>query len=248
MTSNSVFALVDCNNFFCSCERVFQPALRNKPVVVLSNNDGCIIARSQEVKDMNVPMAAPYFKYKEILQRHQVKVFSSNYQLYGDMSDRIMSLLATFRPAIEFSSIDEAFLKVDNIADIDYEQYALEIRQTISKATDIPVSIGIGSTKTMAKIANNIAKKSMSGVFTMLNNKLSDEVLRQTAIEDVWGVGSKMSLRLKLSGISTAYDLKKSDTMWARKYYKVTGEKIVRELNDISCLDISEFMFRNENI
>ncbi len=241
MRQERIFALVDCNNFFCSCERVFRPDLRNKPVVVLSNNDGCIVARSQEVKDLGVPMAAPYFKYKEVLTKNKVRVFSSNYQLYGDISNRVMSLLKEFSDEIEFYSIDEAFLRLDNIVSINYEKYAKEIRQKIIKCTDIPVSIGIGKTKTLAKIANDIAKKSNSGVFVMLNDKLKDEVLKQTKVEDIWGVGFKTAQKLKLSSIQSAYQLMVKDTMWMRKYYKVTGEKIVRELNNISCFEIEDF-------
>lgn len=238
---NFVFALVDCNNFYCSCERAFDPSLEKRPVVVLSNNDGCIVARSQEVKDLGVPMAAPYFQYKNLLKRHKVKVFSSNYQLYGDMSARIMNILADFSADVEFYSIDEAFLRLDNMGNINYEEYCQKIRQFIKKSTGIPVSIGIGSTKTLAKIANIVAKKSPAGVFSILNEKLCDEVLKNTEIKNIWGIGSSLAIRFRNVGIDNAYQLKKVDTMWVRKYYTVVGERLVRELNGISCLEITNF-------
>ena len=244
----TVFALIDCNNFFCSCERVFRPDLRDRPVAVLSNNDGCIVARSQEVKDLGVPMAAPYFKYKQLLQQNQVKVFSSNYQLYGDMSNRVMSILSKFSFDIEFYSIDEAFLRLDQIAGIDYQIYAKQIRDTIWKYTDIPVSIGIGRTKTLAKVASNIAKKSESGCCIMLDEDLSDQILKQTNISQIWGVGSRLAEKFRYSNITTAHQLKNVDPKWARKYYTVNGEKMVMELRGMSCLKIEDFKPRKNII
>ena len=238
---NNIFALIDCNNFYCSCERVFNPALEKRGVVVLSNNDGCIVARSQEVKDLKIPMAAPYFQYKNILKQNNVKVFSSNYQLYGDMSARIMNILTNFCPEIEFYSIDEAFVKLNNIANINYEQYCLEIANYIKKCTSIPVSIGIGPTKTLAKIANFVAKKTAKKVVSLIDEQKIDHILKKVAIEDVWGVGKNLALKLRKAGIYYAYDLKKLDTMWARKYLTVVGERMVRELNSISCLEINHF-------
>lgn len=248
MSASAVFALIDCNNFFCSCERIFRPDLRDKPVAVLSNNDGCIIARSQEVKDLGVPMAAPYFKYKDLLKKHKVQVFSSNYQLYGDMSNRVMSILSKFSCDIEFYSIDEAFLRLDQIAGIDYEAYAEQIRNTIKKCTDIPVSIGIGRTKTLAKVAGNIAKKSESGRCIMLDEDFSNQILQQTDISQIWGVGARLAEKFRYSSITTAHQLKNVDPKWARKYYTINGEKMVMELRGISCLEIQDFKPRKNII
>ena len=183
-----MIALVDCNNFYASCERVFCPDLQNKPVVILSNNDGCVIARSNEAKKLGVPMGAPAFKYEAFFKANNIHVFSSNYALYGDMSNRVMNLLATFTPEIEIYSIDEAFLKLEGFANTDLKMYGEEIRKTVTKGTGIPVSVGIAPTKALAKLANRIAKKysaETGGVFVIDSEEKRIKALKWLDIEDV---------------------------------------------------------------
>lgn len=236
-----IFALVDCNNFFCSCERAFNPKLNKVPLAVLSSNDGCIIARSQEVKDLGIPMGAPHHMYKEIIKKHSVNVLSCNFQLYGDMSNRVMNILSQFTPDIEVYSVDEAFLRLDGFKHKDLLVYCEEIRNTVLKCTGIPVSIGIATTKTLAKVANHIAKKSKkSGVFDIRDSNEQKKILERFKIEDLWGVGRKLSMRFRLLGIDTAQKLRCVDTKWIRTHYSVVGERMIRELNGLSCLEISE--------
>ena len=225
----SVYALVDCNNFYASCERVFDPSLRGVPVAVLSNNDGCFVARSDEVKALGVPMGAPYFKYKQLCEDNGVKVFSSNYALYGDMSHRIMTLLADYCEDLEVYSIDEAFLSFDGVGgavksgndeneayDKELEKYALEIKQYIYKCTGVPVSIGIGRTKTEAKLANYVAKYDMrkgkqlyNGVFSLHTkpNSIKQNIYNNTEVEEVWGIGNRSAEKLNKLGIQTVGQL-----------------------------------------
>jgi DNA polymerase V len=239
--ASPIFALVDCNNFFCSCERVFNPKLAKLPVAVLSSNDGCIIARSQEVKDLGIPMGAPYHLYKDKIKSGNVQILSCNFQLYGDMSNRIMSILSQFTPDMEVYSVDEAFLKLDGFKSKDLVKYCEEIRSTILKWTGIPVSIGIGQTKTLAKVANCIAKKSkQKGVFDIRAKEVQHKALESFKIEDLWGVGRKFSVRFRMLGIDTAQQLRNVDTKWIRTHYSVVGERMIRELNGMSCLEISE--------
>lgn len=235
----SIFALVDCNNFYASCERVFNPKLKDKPIVILSNNDGCVIARSNEAKALGVPMGAPYFKYKKICLENKIAVFSSNYQLYGDMSNRVMTSLRELVPMLEIYSVDEAFLKLDDLFSSDLTTYALSIKQKIGQWTGIPVSVGIGPTKTLAKLANFMAKKSNSGVFDLRDEVLCQEVLGKVQVGEVWGVGRNIAARLNSLGIQTAKELRDQDPKYIRKIFGVVGERIVLELRGVSCFSLN---------
>lgn len=235
-----IFALVDCNNFFCSCERVFNPSLQNKPVVVLSNNDGCVIARSQEIKDMGVPMGAPYYKYKDVLSRNGATVFSSNFQLYGDMSHRVMETLRHFTPQMEIYSVDEAFLRLDDIPQDQLFEYGEKIRQTVKQWTGIPVSIGIAPTKTLAKVANYISKK-QNKTFNLCSKETQDSILEKFPVGNIWGIGKNLEEFLLLQGIAYAKALRDMDIRWVRKNLSVIGERLVRELRGFSCAELREF-------
>lgn len=236
-----VFALIDCNAFYVSCERVFNPKLNNKPVVALSNNDGCIIARSKEAKALGIKMGVPLFKVKDIVERENVIVFSSNYTLYADMSRRVMNIISEFTPSIEVYSIDEAFIELTNM-NVDYESYARQMRKVILQYTGIPVSIGIASTKTLTKVANHIAKddESLEGVCSLIQHENLDQVLEDTNVADVWGVGRQLSKKLIANGIFNAKLLKNCEDAWVRKMMSVNGLKTVSELREISCLDLEE--------
>ena len=236
-----VFALIDCNVFYVSCERVFNPKLNNKPVVALSNNDGCIIARSKEAKALGIKMGVPLFKVKDIVERENVIVFSSNYTLYADMSRRVMNIISEFTPSIEVYSIDEAFIELTNM-NVDYESYARHMRKVILQYTGIPVSIGIASTKTLTKVANHIAKddESLEGVCSLIQHENLDQVLEDTNVADVWGVGRQLSKKLIANGIFNAKLLKNCEDAWVRKMMSVNGLKTVSELREISCLDLEE--------
>ena len=202
-------ALVDCNSFYVSCERLFNPKIRNKPVVVLSNNDGCIISRSTEAKTLGIKMGEPYFKAKDIILRNNVYVFSSNYSLYGDLSRRVMRTLKRFNPELEIYSVDEAFLDLSNYPDDEVEDVGKEIRSIVLQWTGIPTSIGIAKTKTLAKVANHIAKKyTKSGVFMFDEEDLIRRALNVFPVEDLWGIGRKHAKRLKDVGIHTALQLR----------------------------------------
>ena len=192
--NQKIFALIDCNAFYVSCERVFNPQLNNRPVVALSNNDGCIIARSKEAKALGIKMGVPLFKVKDIIQKEKVIVFSSNYTLYADMSRRVMNVISEFAPSIEIYSIDEAFIELTGFK-LDYEEYARNLRATILRCTGIPVSIGIGTTKTLAKVANHIAKdnETLGGICSLVDMKNIDNILEQTKVEEVWGIGRQLS-------------------------------------------------------
>lgn len=236
-----VLALIDCNAFYVSCERVFNPKLNNKPVVALSNNDGCIIARSKEAKALGIKMGVPLFKVKDIVERENVIVFSSNYTLYADMSRRVMNIISEFTPSIEVYSIDEAFIELTNM-NVDYESYARHMRKVILQHTGIPVSIGIASTKTLTKVANHIAKDddSLEGVCSLIQHENLDQVLEDTNVADVWGVGRQLSKKLIANGIFNAKLLKNCEDAWVRKMMSVNGLKTVSELREISCLDLEE--------
>ena len=237
--AGQVLALVDCNNFYASCERVFNPKLECQPIVVLSNNDGCIIARSNEAKALGFAMGDPYHLNKQKIRQHNVKVFSSNYALYGDMSRRVMNTLGSHALDMEIYSIDEAFLSLDGFQHRGLSNYAATIRTNVKRATGIPVSIGIGPTKTLAKIANRLAKKlpGTDGVFNLLESDL-DTMLGQVDVGDVWGIGRQWSAWLKGQGIHTALDFKRADPKTIRARMTVVGERIVSELNGESCLDL----------
>ena len=243
MILNTLFALVDCNNFYVSCERVFAPYLINKPVVVLSNNDGCIIARSNEAKALNIPMGAPFHIYRDFINAHKVKVYSSNYPLYGDMSNRVMTSLFEFNSNLEVYSIDEAFLKFDQTtrADIGYD--ILKIKESIFKWTGIPVSIGLGPTKTLAKIANTLAKKNNHhGIFDLSSEVKQQEVLKSINIENIWGISKRWGSKLRMIGIGNALQLRDSSPRRIRQYLGVVVERIVYELQGVTCLDINEIL------
>ncbi|MBI9031478.1 Y-family DNA polymerase [bacterium] len=240
MKNNPIFALIDCNNFYASCERVFRPELEGKPIAVLSNNDGCVIARSQEVKDLGIPMGTPAFKNEYLFKKHGIHVFSSNYTLYADMSNRVMNTIAEFCPDIEVYSIDESFIDLSSFRNRDLSSYMQELKVKIQQTTGIPVSIGIASTKTLAKIANHIAKKNKQykGVFNLLTEKDLDRVLVKVPVDDVWGIGRQYSKFLVDNNIFTAYDLKCSNDEWIDKYLTSVGHKTVLELRGKSCLDL----------
>ena len=237
-----VFALIDCNAFYVSCERVFNPKLNNRPVVALSNNDGCIISRSKEAKALGIKMGVPLFKVKDIVEKEKVVVFSSNYTLYADMSRRVMNIISSSSPYTEIYSIDEAFVELSSLP-IDYESYAHQLRQTILQHTGIPVSIGIASTKTLAKVANHKAKKddSLNGVCSLVNYNNIDQILELTEVGDVWGVGRRLSKKLINHGIHNAKLLKNCSDSWIRKMMSVNGLKTITELRGISCIPLEEY-------
>ena len=239
--SKKIFALIDCNAFYVSCERVFNPKLNNKPVVALSNNDGCIIARSKEAKDLGIKMGVPLFKVKDIIKKENVIVFSSNYTLYADMSRRVMNIISEFSPNIEIYSIDEAFVEFTGMQ-LDYEKYAHKIRKTILQYTGIPVSIGIASTKTLSKVANHIAKdnSSLCGVCSLVEKKDIDNILENIDVGKIWGVGRQLSRKLISHGIFNARLLKDCENSWIRKIMSINGLKTVSELREISCLQLEE--------
>jgi DNA polymerase V len=233
-------ALVDCNNFFCSCERVFNPSLASVPVVVLSNNDGCIISRSQEAKDLGISMGAPLHQQQEVIRKHGVRVFSSNYTLYGDMSARVMSILRDAVPAIEVYSIDEAFLEFPPSFD---EEAARALRTKILKWTGIPVCIGIAGTKLLAKFANRHAKKNKEitgGVFDLTTYWDPESLMADAPCEALWGVAKNTARTLSKIGIRTVLDFQQADPTAVRKSLGVVGERLLRELNGISCLELEE--------
>lgn len=228
-------ALVDCNNFYASCERVFQPRLNGRPIVVLSNNDGCVIARSNEAKALGVAMGVPFHETAALCRREGVHVFSSNYSLYGDLSQRVMRVLTDHAPGIEVYSIDEAFLDMTGVADLESVLGAL--RRRVRRWTGIPVSIGVGPTKTLAKLANRIAKKSDRGVFILPDDDAATAaLLANVAVEDVWGVGRRWGARLRAQGIASALDLRRADPHAVRAGFSIVLARLVQELNGTACL------------
>ncbi len=231
-----MFALVDCNSFYASCERVFRPDLNQAPVCVLSNNDGCVIARSSEAKALGIPMGAPAFKWQSFFRQQQVMIFSANFPLYGDMSARVMNILAESVPEMEIYSIDEAFLDVSGFSA--NTQFAKTLREQVLNWTGIPVSIGLAPTKTLAKIANHLAKKeaSLGGVMSLENPTKTVDILKKLPVGEVWGVGRRWEKSLQINGIKTVYDLQQVSTTWARKHYSVVMERIVCELNGEPCI------------
>jgi DNA polymerase V len=241
-----LIALVDCNNFYASCERVFRPDLENKPIVVLSNNDGCVIARSNEAKKLGIKMGEPAFKKREVFERNKIKTFSTNFILYGDMSKRVMSILRNSSNEIEIYSIDEAFLKCYNE---DLNTYGINLRKKVKQWTGIPVSVGIAETKVLAKIANHIAKKyRKSGVFILDNKEIIEKALKFTAIEEIWGIGRNHARRFKEYGINTAYDLTCIEESWIKRKFSIVVLRIAKELKGIKCLDIESQHKTKKNI
>ena len=238
-----MFALIDCNNFYVSCERVFNPKLINKPVVVLSNNDGCAISRSNEAKALGIPMGAPAFKYENIFKENDVEVFSSNFPLYGDMSSRVMSILSKFTPNIEIYSIDEAFLKFEGFENYNLESYCQEIKDMTLKWTGIPISIGIAPTKALAKVANRIAKKfpnRTKGIYLINSEEKRIKALKWLNIGDVWGIGFRYAEKLKNIKINTTYDFINLEDGWVRKNMSVVGVRLKKELEGKSVLNLEE--------
>ena len=229
-------ALIDCNSFYVSCERLFKPSLIKKPVIVLSNNDGCIISRSSEAKALGVKMGEPYFKAKKIIAKNNVHVFSSNYSLYGDISRRVMKTIKHFAPEMEIYSIDEAFLNLTIIPDEEILQFGKKIRETVLQWVGIPTSIGIATTKTLSKIANHIAKKEKSGVVSLINKKNIDHILKKIEIKDVWGVGRQLSKFYINNGIFNANQLKNVSNNWIKKNSNVLSSRTAMELRGASCI------------
>lgn len=235
-----VFALVDCNNFYASCERLFRPELNSQPIVVLSNNDGCVIARSNEAKALGLSMGEPYFKIKDMLAKHNVHVFSSNYALYGDLSHRVMTILQQLEPEVEVYSIDEAFISLPYTPGKRHTEYARHVKQKVKQYVGIPVAVGIGPTKTLAKVANRIAKKNAqhNGVFDITDHGQIDELLANYDVEDVWGIGRQSAQKLRVRGLLTARDLRDADDVWIRQKLTVTGLRTALELRGISCIPL----------
>ena len=238
-----MYALVDCNNFYASCERVFKPNLRHKPIVILSNNDGCVIARSNEAKAIGVPMGAPAYQFQKMFKENHVNVFSSNFPLYGDMSKRIMNLLSTFSPDIEVYSIDEAFLEFDGFELFDLHTYGQKIHELIKRSTGVPVSVGIAPTKVLSKAATHITKKfpkKTNGVYIINTEEKRIKALKWLKIGDVWGIGSRHEKRLTSQGITTAYAFTQLPDEWVRNNMSVVGLRLKRELEGIPQLELEE--------
>ncbi len=236
-----MFALVDCNNFYASCERVFNPSLNGRPVVVLSNNDGCVIARSNEAKALGIPMGAPAFEYKTVFEQQDVAVFSSNYALYGDMSSRVMNILSEYTPEVEVYSIDEAFLKFVGFELFNLQAIGNKMKHQVTKGTGIPISVGIAPTKALSKVANRIAKKfpkRTQGVYVIDDEDKRIKALKWLAIDDVWGIGRKHSQRLKALNIHTAYQFTQLSDDWVRKHMTVVGLRLKKDLEGEPTLDL----------
>ena len=233
-----MFGLMDCNNFYASCERVFNPTLNGKPVIVLSNNDGCVIARSNEAKALGIKMGVPVYQIKDEIQKYGIAVFSSNYTLYGDMSSRVMSILSSLAPEIEIYSIDEAFINLDGINDL--QTLGEKIVSQVVRGTGIPVSIGIAPTKTLAKIANKFAKKypAYNRLCIIDTEEKRIKALQLLEIGDVWGLGRRQAAKLEKQGVRTAYDFTELPGSWVRKNMTVVGERTWKELRGLSCIDM----------
>lgn len=240
-----LFGLADGNNFYASCERVFQPKLRGVPIVVLSNNDGCVIARSEEAKALGIEMGAPEFKMRPLMRKHGVRVFSSNYTLYGDMSRRMMETLASSVPSVEVYSIDECFLDLTGMRDV--EEQARQIRSKVLRWTGLPICVGMAATKTLAKAANKLAKKTQSGVLHITRDN-AEELLTTLPVEKVWGIGRQHTKRLHAQGITNARQLRDADRGWVRNEMGVVGERLVLELGGASCLALDEISPKKKNI
>ena len=235
-----MYALVDCNNFYASCERVFNPTLIGKPVVVLSNNDGCVIARSNEAKSLGIPMGAPAFEHDSVFRRNDVKVFSANFPLYGDMSRRVMSLLSNFSPQQEIYSIDECFLNLEGI-NVDLQQYGLQMKSRVEKGTGIPISIGIAPTKALAKLANRIAKKfpkETGGSYVIDTEAKHFKALKWLKVEDIWGMGRRNARKLYAIGANRAFDFVQLPESWVLKNMTITGLNLQKDLKGIPTLEM----------
>lgn len=238
-----MFALVDCNNFYASCERVFNPSLNGKPVVILSNNDGCVIARSNEAKALGIPMGAPAFQYEEIMERAGVAVFSSNFALYGDMSGRVMDVLASFCPKMEIYSVDEAFMDFTGFDLHDLERVGREMKERVQQWTGIPISVGFAPTKALAKVANRIAKKfaeRTGGVYKIETEEQRVKALKWLKVEDVWGIGRRHAARLKEMNVATAYQFTQLSDRWVREMMTVVGLRLKLDLQGVRTLELDD--------
>ncbi|WP_445722259.1 Y-family DNA polymerase [Flavobacterium sp.] len=239
-----MYALIDCNNFYASCERVFQPQYNGKPIVVLSNNDGCIISRSDEAKKLGIPMGAPEFKCRELLKQHNAIVFSSNYPLYGDLSERVMKILEHYCPSIEVYSIDEAFLNFNGMQIDNFNDYGIQIKERVQKWVSIPTSIGFAPSKALAKVANKIARKfpeQTKGVYVIDTDEKRIKALKWTKVEDIWGIGFRLSKKMKAKNILTAFDFVQTyNEAFIKKEMGITGLRLKYELEGKSVIDIDE--------
>jgi DNA polymerase V len=237
-----MIALFDCNNFYVSCEKLFDPSLKDKPVVVLSNNDGCVIARSDEAKALNIEMGTPAFMREEFFQQNNVQVFSSNYTLYGSLSNRVIQLLSKFTPAIEMYSIDEAFLDFTGFNYINLDKLGKSIRASVKRNIGLPVTVGIAPSKTLAKMANHYAKKTKKevGVHVLDCKEKIEEVLKFTEVGDIWGIGAQYKKLLIKNGFKTAFDLALAPEEWVRKNMSVVRQRMLNELKGISCIELEE--------
>ena len=242
-----MIALADCNNFYASCERVFNPGLKNKPIVVLSNNDGCIIARSNEAKVLGIKMGVPVFQVRDIIDNNNVYVFSTNFALYGDMSSRVMSLLSDISPEIEIYSIDEAFMNFTGVKDSVH--LASRMKSVVTKSTGIPISIGIAATKTLSKVANYFAKKqTANGVYALTEQQQIVQALKELPVSKLWGVGSRHLRMLNSYGINTAYDFIQLNEEWVLEKMTIMGLRMQRELKGDPCFGIDAYPSRKKNI
>ncbi|MFV9549698.1 Y-family DNA polymerase [Algibacter sp. PT7-4] len=238
-----MYALVDCNNFYASCERVFNPNLRQKPIAILSNNDGCIISRSDEAKALNLPMGAPIFKWEGFCKSNHIEILSSNYPLYGDMSHRVMSILEQFTPDVEVYSIDEAFLEFKGFKNQDFTNYGIQMRQRILKWTGIPTCVGVAPTKALSKVANKIARKfpnQTQGVYVIDSEEKRIKALKWIPLKDVWGIGRALQKRLAAKKCKTAYDFTQLPDQWVRKHFSITEWKLKKDLEGISKIKLDE--------
>lgn len=241
----TVFALVDCNNFYASCEKLFNPELNHTPVVVLSNNDGCVVARSAEVKALGIPMGVPWFKIQAEAKRHGIVAFSSNYALYADLSNRVVEILSSFSPHVEVYSIDESFLDFSGFDRLGYTAHGQTIRQRIADWLGLAVCVGIAPTKTLAKLANHCAKKQLAGAdgvcdFTVLGDTEFSTLFENIPVNEVWGVGRQLTVRLEAMGIQTVRQLREADARMIRQRFSVVLERTVHELRGVSCLGLEE--------
>ena len=249
-----MFAIVDCNSFYCSCERLFKPDLKYSPVVVLSNNDGCIISRSDEAKQLGVEMAGPYFKARPLIAKYGVATFSSNYHLYGDLSWRVMETLRKLvsKERVEVYSVDEAFVDLSHIAKEDLAEFSMYLRQTVEQWTGIAVSIGVAPTKVLSKVANRLSKKHKvvtNCVLVLDTPRKIEQALQKTPVEDIWGVGYQYSEKLRRMYINTAYDLSIKDVVWANKHLGgVTGSRLIRELKGIPSIQMMDELVNKKMI
>ena len=248
---NKIFALVDCNNFYASCEKLFAPQLKNVPVLVLSNNDGCVVARSREAKALGIKMGVPVFKIKDLIAKHKIQVFSSNYPLYADMSSRVMRTLEALAPRVEVYSIDEAFLDLSGLEKLfNLEDFGKQVKARVDKDTGIQVCVGIAPTKTLAKLANHGAKQypATGGVVDLTARVRQEKLMAITPVEEVWGVGRQLTKRLNAIGITTALDLAQTDPQQIRNQFSIVLERTVHELNGVACLELEEIPAKRKQI